>query len=342
MAAETAILVGAGSIGKRHAKIMAERYRRLVVVDPSADSRQWALDNLVGLVETHGELSDGLRVVDGPQTTAVVATLGPLHRDNVSRLVEHGVRRIYCEKPLASSVADGYFLADLSETTGTRLVVGLQRRFSGLVDQVLNYAQEHLGGKPVSIVGHGGAQCLITTGMHWIDLAIDIFGGFPHRVAGLGSADQMNPRGADLDVWQGTATWEFSEGRLLTLTYSNHSSADGFLHIYCPLGRIDVCPDGIIRGYRRNDDEVERDPRITRTGEAVETGATVVQPPTIHPVARALDELESTKPLSYSTVDGARSLECALGALAAFDYGRAVSLPMERTSEYYTRQWAVT
>ena len=342
MTVETAILVGAGSIGKRHAKILVERYRRLVIVDPNADSRQWASDNLAGSVETYGDLSDGLRAVDGALSTAVVATLGPLHRDNVSRLIGHGIRRIYCEKPLASSVADGYFLADLSATSGTRLVVGLQRRFSGLVDQVRTYARDHLGGEPVSIVGHGGAQCLITTGMHWVDLAIDIFGGFPHRVGGLGNADRMNPRGSDLDVWQGTATWEFSDDRLLTLTYSNRSSVDGFLHIYCPLGRIDVCPDGVIRAYRRIDEEVERDPRITRTGEAVETGATVVQPPSVHPVLRALDELESTEPLSYTTTDGARSLECALGALVAFDSGMAVSLPMERSSEYYTRQWAVT
>ena len=342
MKGDTAILVGAGSIGKRHTRIMVERYHRIVVVDPSEDTHRWVADNLAGFVELYDNLSDGLCEVDGTQSTAVVATLGPLHRDNVSRLIEHGIRRIYCEKPLASSVADGYFLSDLSATTGTRLVVGLQRRFSGLVDQIRTYAREHLGGEPVSIVGHGGAQCLITTGMHWVDLAVDIFGGFPHRVGGLGSADRMNPRGSDLDVWQGTAIWEFSDGRLLTLTYSNRSSVDGILHIYCPLGRIDVCPDGVIRAYRRNDDEVKRDPRITRTGEAVETGATVVLPPTVHPVVRALDELESTEPLSYSTTDGARSLECALGALAAVDSGVAVNLPMDQSSEYYTRQWAVT
>lgn len=342
MKGDTAILVGAGSIGKRHTRIMVERYRRLVVVDPSEDTHRWVADNLAGFVELYDNLSDGLHVVDGSLSTAVVATLGPLHRDNVSHLIDHGIRRIYCEKPLASSVADGYFLAELSRRTGTRLVVGLQRRFSGLVDQVRTFARNHLGGEPVSIVGHGGAQCLITTGMHWVDLAVDIFGGFPRRVGGLGSADRMNPRGSDLDVWQGSATWEFSEGRHLTLTYSNYSSVDGFLNVYCPLGRIDVCPDGIIRAYRRNDDEVKRDPRITRTGEAVETGATVVLPPTVHPVVRALDELESTEPLSYSTTDGARSLECALGALAAFDSGVAVNLPMDQSSEYYTRQWAVT
>jgi predicted dehydrogenase len=338
----TGLLVGAGSIGKRHAKVMADRYSILHVVDPSEQSRAWASETFGSQAVTHGNLDGALRQIGSADVTAVVATLGPLHRENVSRLIDHGVRRIYCEKPLASSIEDGHHLAELAEHTSTRVIVGLQRRYSTLVDQILQFSRHHLGGEPVSIVGHGGAQCLITTGMHWVDLAVDLFRGFPSAVSGLGSADRMNPRGTDLDVWQGTAVWQFSSGRLLTLTYSNHTSVDGFLSIYCPRGRVDICPDGVIRAFRRDDAEVERDPRITRTGEAVVVDAQVFAPPSVHPVARALDELESDGPLTYSTRDAARSLECALAALVAFESRRTVPLPLEKSSEYYSRQWAVT
>ena len=338
----TGLLVGAGSIGKRHAKVMADRYSILHVVDPSEQSRAWASETFGSQAVTHGNLDGALRQIGSADVTAVVATLGPLHRENVSRLIDHGVRRIYCEKPFASSIEDGHHLAELAEHTSTRVIVGLQRRYSTLVDQILQFSRHHLGGEPVSIVGHGGAQCLITTGMHWVDLAVDLFRGFPSAVSGLGSADRMNPRGTDLDVWQGTAVWQFSSGRLLTLTYSNHTSVDGFLSIYCPRGRVDICPDGVIRAFRRDDAEVERDPRITRTGEAVVVDAQVFAPPSVHPVARALDELESDGPLTYSTRDAARSLECALSALVAFESRRTVPLPLEKSSEYYSRQWAVT
>ena len=338
----TGLLVGAGSIGKRHAKVMADRYSILHVVDPSEQSRAWASETFGSQAVTHGNLDGALRQIGSADVTAVVATLGPLHRENVSRLIDHGVRRIYCEKPFASSIEDGHHLAELAEHTSTRVIVGLQRRYSTLVDQILQFSRHHLGGEPVSIVGHGGAQCLITTGMHWVDLAVDLFRGFPTAVSGLGSADRMNPRGTDLDVWQGTAVWQFSSGRLLTLTYSNHTSVDGFLSIYCPRGRVDICPDGVIRAFRRDDAEVERDPRITRTGEAVIVDAQVIAPPSVHPVARALDELESDGPLTYSTRDAARSLECALAALVAFESRRTVPLPLEKSSEYYSRQWAVT
>lgn len=336
------LLIGAGSIGKRHAQVMAERYSVLHVVDPSEQSRITITELIGPETKTYKDLEDALAQIGTTDVTAVVATLGPLHKDNVSRLVEYGVKRIYCEKPFATSIHDGYWLASLASQTSTRLVVGLQRRFSTVVDQILQFAREYLGGDPVAIVGHGGAQCLITTGMHWVDLAIDIFGGFPTLVNGLGSPDQMNPRGAGLDVWQGTAVWEFDRGRLLTLTYSNHTSVDGILSIYCPRGRIDVCPDGVIRGFRRDDSEIARDSRVTRTGEAFPMNVAVFTSPPFHPVARALDELESGHQLTYSTHDAARSLECALAALVAFETQQSVRLPIDRGHEYYSRIWAVT
>lgn len=337
-----ALLVGAGSIGKRHARLMIDRYQTLHVVDPSEESRNWATETLGDRVIVHADLQGALTKIGTSDLTAVVATLGPLHHANVSQLIEHGVRRIYCEKPFASSIRDGHHLVELAEQSSTRLIVGLQRRFSTLVDQILKFSREHLGGDPVSIVGHGGALCLVTTGMHWVDLAIDLFKGFPSEVSGLGNADQMNPRGANLDVWQGTAVWRFSSGRLLTLTYSNHTSVDGFLSIYCPRGRIDICPDGEIRAYKRDDSEIQRDQRVTRTGEALQLSEKVFVPPSVHPVARALDELESGGELTYTTRDASRSLECALAALVAFESRSTILLPLDQSNKYFSRQWAVT
>ena len=336
------LLVGVGSIGRRHARAMVDRYSTLHIVDPSEQSRAWARETFGKRVITHGDLGSALLGMEPVDVTAVVATLGPLHLENVSLLIQNGVRRIYCEKPFASSIEDGHQLAELAETTGARVIVGLQRRYSTLVDQILQFGRDHLGGVPVSIVGHGGAQCLITTGMHWVDLAVDLFKGFPSAVSGLGSADRMNPRGSDLDMWQGTAVWEFSFGRLLTLTYSNYSSVDGFLSVYFPLGRVDICPDGVIRAFRRDDAEVERDPRITRTGEAFAVEAQVFVPPSVNPIERALDELESDGALTYSTRDAARSLECALAALVAFESRQTISLPLNSKNEYFARKWAVT
>lgn len=336
------LLVGAGSIGKRHARLMSERFDRLVVVDPSETSRDWITSNLGGHVHVVPTLDDGLHAVGTTSTIAVVATIGPMHFVQVEELINSGIRHIYCEKPLATSIADGHSIADLAARSGTRLTVGIQRRFNGLAEQIRRFATANLGGLPVSLVGHGGAHCLITTGMHWVDLAIDVFGEFPLSVSGMGKADLINPRGADLEFWQGTTAWTFSSGRMLSLTYSNQTSVDGYLHIYCPQGRIDIGPDGSVRGYRRDRREVELDSRVTRTGDVHELTEPVFVAPSTHPFIFALEELESDLPLRYSASDAARSLECTLAALVSIETGRTTQLPIDKSDTYYRRTWAVT
>ncbi len=336
------LLVGVGSIGRRHGRLMSERYEQLIVVDPNPQSRDWAVDNLGEHVHAFHGLDEGLAAIGSRKSTAVIATIGPLHRAVVEQVVGHGIKHIYCEKPLATSIADGYHIAELATSTKTRLIVGIQRRFNGLVQQIREFAIGHLGGEPVAIVGHGGAHCLITTGMHWVDLAIDIFGEFPSSVSGSGSPDLINPRGANLDFWQGTAVWAFSRGRMLTLSYSNQSSVDGYLQIYCPRGRIDICPDGSVRGFSRDQREIEQDPRVTRTGEATPVSDAVFTSPLVHPFLSALDQLELGADLSYTVDDAARSLESTLAALIAIETGCRINLPVQRSDTYFTKTWAVT
>ena len=338
----TGLLVGAGSIGRRHGKFMAERYGRLVVVDPNPSSCDWVMSNLGGGVVAVPTLEEGLAAIGSSKSIAVIATIGPLHHTQVEQVVEHGIRHVYCEKPITTSIADAYNLAELVASTGTRLTVGIQRRFNGLAQQIRHFATTYLGGEPVSIIGHGGAHCLVTTGMHWVDLAVDLFDEFPSCVSGSGSTDLINPRGTHLDFWQGVAVWKFSQGRMLSLNYSNHTSVDGYLHIYCPQGRIDICPDGSVRGYSRDKREIEQDPRITRTGDVTEVPNAVFVAPSTHPFVRALEELESESLLSYSVHDAVRSLESTLAALIAIETGCMTQLPIEKSGGYYTRTWAVT
>lgn len=338
----TGLLVGAGSIGKRHGRLLSERYGRVVVVDPDPRTHEWVVGNLGGHVQIVSTLDEGLAAIGSQKSIAVIATIGPLHHAQVARVVDHGIRHVYCEKPLATSIADGYSLAELAASSETRLTVGIQRRFNGLARRIREFAVANLGGEPVAMIGHGGAHCLVTTGMHWVDLAADIYNEFPTLVSGTGSSDKINPRGADLDFWQGTAMWTFSHGRMLTLSYSNQTSVDGYLHVYCPQGRIDIGPDGSVRGYSRDQREVNQDPRVTRTGEATEVDDPVFVPPAVHPVLCALEELESTSPLSYSAHDAARSLESTLAALIAIETECTTRLPVESSDPYYRKVWAVT
>jgi len=338
------LLVGAGSVGKRHAKVLERTCEQVVVVDGDPGVEKWVADQLGQHATFNANLESAVKTLkdSSDQCVAIVATLGPSHHEIVEQLLNLGIRNIYCEKPLATSIAECRSLVQQAEQVGARVTVGLQRRFTGLAREIRRAGEAHLGGLPTSVIAHGGAQCLITTGTHWLDLVCDLFGTTPTRVSALLSAEKINPRGATLDMWQGGATWMFDGDRTLTMSYNNKSSADGQVQVYFPLGRIDVNSDGTILMYGRNIEEVARDARITRVGDLVERGPMDTTGLTADPVAVALQELVGSGELTYTLRTAAAVAEAALGALIASHEGRTVDLPIPDDHPLVSRQWAVT
>jgi predicted dehydrogenase len=338
------LLVGAGSIGKRHAKTLVRRYQQVVVVDPSPAVGKWLRTELreddlyfTTLGDAFGYIGDRAKSV-----TAVIANLGPDHFKTFTDLADFGIRRIFCEKPMAHSVRFAKEMVIRASNEGIGLVVGLQRRYEGIAKQVKQNSIEFLGGAPVAIVGHGGAQCLITTGMHWIDFAIEVFEATPISAVAVAHPKKFNPRGPHLDMWGGSASWEFPLDRFLSLTYSNSSSVDGGVHVYCPSGRFDFMPDGATKMFRRNANEILADPRLTRVGEAQIDESFSLLPPVDTPISLALEELDSGSKLTYSSFDAAISLEAAIGALIASENRRTVDFPISPGDRYYAQEWDIS
>lgn len=338
------LLVGAGSIGKRHAKSLIRRYPEVVIVDPSAIVGEWVRAELRENDLYFKTLDEALESIGGraESVTAVIANLGPDHFETFTKLADFGIRRIFCEKPMAHSIQFARDMATRASAEGISLAVGLQRRYEGIAKQIKQHAEQFLGGAPVAIVGHGGAQCLITTGMHWIDFAHEVFETAPIRAVAVAHPKKFNPRGQHLEMWGGSASWEFSEDRYLSLTYSNASSVEGGLSVYCPTGRFDFMSDGSVRMFRRNTDEILADPRLTRVGEARVDESFSLQPPSDTPISLALEELDSESELTYSCMDAATSLEAAIGALIAAEDKRTVELPVSPADKYYSRKWNIS
>ena len=340
----TGLLIGAGSVGKRHAAVLSGFCARLIVVDSDSSVGEWVEENLgtkASFSTNFGEVV-GSQSFDAASTLAVVATLGPSHLELINALISAGVRRIYCEKPLATSIADCREIVARAQGDGVRLTVGLQRRFTGLANEIRGVGAAQLGGSPTAIVAHGGAQCLVTTGTHWLDLTCDLFESVPTRVSAILSPMRINPRGTDLDLWQGGATWLFSGDRTLTMSYSNASSSDGQVQVYFPLGRIDLDSDGSITVFKRDMAEVERDPRVTRVGDLVRVGPMNVDRVDKSGATNAFRELVGNDELTYPITDAGAVAEAMLAALIAAEQGLSVDLPVAQDNPLYSRRWAVT
>ncbi len=126
-------VVGAGALGRHHARIAAgiTGVELVAVAEPNAQQGQAvATDNASRWVADYRDILD---VVDA--ASIVVPT--SLHRRIAEQFLQRGIA-VLVEKPLAGSVADGRALVDAARVSGATLQVGHIERFNPAFQEALN------------------------------------------------------------------------------------------------------------------------------------------------------------------------------------------------------------
>ncbi len=339
------LLIGYGSVGRYHAEVLNEMCAPLVIVDGKEEARRQASEaiptarTLEGLADL-----DGLAL--GAETLAVIATWGPSHAPLFHELVDRGVRRILCEKPMANSVAEARKMVERASKDGVALGVHHFLRFARFAPALLDFAAAHGLGSPVAVVVEGGAACLLTNGLHWIDFASSLFGNAPRRVVSTARGQPINPRSPDLMLYGGTAIWSFGDGREAVISLSERSSVTLTARIYFRDAVVET-DKGVERvSVRRRDRAaVERYPAVTRTGPAVETlfegqlpGMLTFQ----EGLEAALSETAAGEALTSPGAVGLEAVSSCIGALVAARDGRAIDLPIEANSPEGLEPWPIS
>jgi predicted dehydrogenase len=338
------LLIGVGSVGKHHSKVMAKRYEKLLLVDPAIDVHEWAKNNIDCAYETFSSLPEAILAIS-PQallTTAVISHLAPDHFDAYTMLVDAGIRHIVCEKPISDSLLTGRAMVDRAVQENIRLTVGFPRRFLNTAKVINAVAESELGGPPSALVIHCGAKCLITFGAHFGDLAVDVFESPPLRVAGFGRSQPINPRRKDLGYWEGSLSWEFTKNRYLSMTFTNQSSVQSLGILYAPHGTMNLYPDGSVTMVKRNMEEIAKDPRVTRVGVCVDEPAQIIPPFAPSELGAILDEVEAESDISYSLKHIMESLEASIGGLIAAETNQVVEFPISKDQPLYRKLWNVS
>jgi predicted dehydrogenase len=344
-APEAGLVVGYGSIGRQHAQALGATGLPLAIVDADGGARARAEAAHPGATVVSEVAALDPARLPWMSTAAVIATWGPSHALVFHALADRGVRRILCEKPLASSVADADAMVRRAERDGVRLLVNHTLRYIGLAPALRRLAHAADLGDPVAVVADGGANCLVTNGLHWIDFVIALFGCPPARTAGTARGEPGNPRSSELRLYGGTAVWEFADGREAVLAFSNRSSVDSTTRVYYrdALAEIDLDFNVILR--RRDMTAVREAPAVTRTGPACESlheGAL--------PGARSLPEarlavirelVDSAAPTCDGRT-GAAAVNACVGALVASREGCAVTLPIGPSSPWGEERWPMS
>lgn len=208
-------LVGAGSMGSLHARVIAQSQQAdlAIVVDTHRPAGE-------AVAERFGarwapELGDPRRF-----DAIVLATPTATHPEWATRILEAGVP-LLVEKPLADDYASASAVVETAQRTGTPLMCGLLERYNPAVRAAMRIATDPVH---VTTVRHSPYVPRITTGVahdlliHDVDLVLRIAGTLPDTVdARFVYAHPDSEPGAEdvADVMLG-----FERGLLATLSVS--------------------------------------------------------------------------------------------------------------------------
>jgi predicted dehydrogenase len=94
-----------------------------------------------------------------PEIISVTTRPGS-HREIVVFAAEHGVKGIWCEKPLCCSMEEADAMVEACEANGTKLNLGVNRRYSPLYRAIRDLVAEGVVGDLHAVICHGGGSAL--------------------------------------------------------------------------------------------------------------------------------------------------------------------------------------
>lgn len=313
-------------------------------MDPSESAREHAVTiaaELGGSVTAYEELPDALRNSSQPYDLAVVANWGPDHPATVRDLLAAGVRDFVVEKPLADSIEGARSLLDGIKNAGGSCWVNLTRRYSGLPTGILRLQEQFDLGELMLITVSGGARCLATNGIHYLDFATLLFDSAPVSVTSDVVNAAINPRDPALAFLEGAMTYRFPGDRRFTCTFSNSSSVSEIVRLYWREAEAEILPDQEVVLRLRDPQEIERFPAITRTGYArdeVFRGPLSLTADGRTGLAALYDDLLR----GASPAGGEMAAEWLLAALHASESGQRLTIPVDEDLVDISRGWRIS
>lgn len=220
-----ALLIGAGSIGKRHLSVMSKKFKSIVIVDTDQKVYKYlqALPNFAS-IEFVNKLTD----IKNPSEIdlAVISNWGPDHSNTFLELVNSGVKNFIIEKPLADSFRELDEMQTLIDAKKLNVKTNLSMIYSGIPIMLREFENLYSIGEVQSIFVYGGAKCVATIGIHYVALANHLFNDRPLYVNAFLKSDDINPRDSALVYLEGNASWVYPNNRHLTVNFINSSQID--------------------------------------------------------------------------------------------------------------------
>lgn len=170
-----------------------------------------------------------------------VATYAPQHAEITIACAEHGVKAIYCEKPIATSVADADRMLEACSAAGSLLVINHNRRFKFNLRRLRDLIASGGLGDLTSGSLQWGSGRLGNVGTHMIDAARMLTGRHIKAVSGtLDLAGRPDCRGPEFRDPGGCGVIRFADGLLFTVDAPDEAKVPASIVINGTLGRAIV------------------------------------------------------------------------------------------------------
>jgi len=243
MAIRSICLVGLGSIGLTHLKHISKSFEHIIIVDKNKEviskvDKSFKL-NRIDFSTDITSLSEHKKL-----NHAVISNWGPDHFETFNYLQSIGIKNYIIEKPITDSVKDLYKLKKCRNKNNLRVFINFQWSYSALVKNLEVTTKELNLGQLVGINVTGGAKCIATNGIHYLDLANYLFLDSPIEVFSNLYNSEINPRNSKFLFLGGIATWKYPYNRYLNISFSNESRLSPTMEMIYEFGK------GIIQGDR--------------------------------------------------------------------------------------------
>jgi predicted dehydrogenase len=222
------LLIGFGSIGRRHLRELSSRSKEVIVYDLK--------NSFPEIIEEVGNASfcsdwNSISLNHKDIDFSVISTWGPNHLQQLKNVESLGVKSVLIEKPLAASLQDIQVIEQITKNKQMRLFENFHFRYSYFKSAVQKLEHDFNLGSLIQFNISGGAKCIATTGIHYLDLCEWILECRPESVVSDLKFSYINPRSSTLRIYEGLAKWNYPSGASLTMNFTNESYADAVIEI---------------------------------------------------------------------------------------------------------------
>ena len=119
------VVVGVGSIGRRHARLLGERHDLEVEICEPDDASLEIARRELGDLHNHASYET---VLSDPPEIVLIATPQPLHRSQTIAALEAGCH-VLCEKPMSNDLEDARAMQEAASSASTVLDIGFPFHF---------------------------------------------------------------------------------------------------------------------------------------------------------------------------------------------------------------------